>query len=250
VQSLQSILFCLLCLFLAPQSLVAQTWPYPIPARVRDGANKDLMVMTLGHVSPSIADGIFDPAKDELRLKDGTVLKNYFRDTLKIKYFAPIDKTRFPLPPSGWCSWYFFYQEINEDEIKLAAKWIAENLKDYGVQYVQIDDGWQGTGRGLGENRDWSTINNRFPSGMDGLASYIKSLGLKPGIWLAPHGQSNEAVVKNHAGVFLMKPDGTTASSTWEGKFLVDPSAPESQKYLKDLVSRSSCASTETRRAS
>jgi hypothetical protein len=238
VQSLQSILFCLLCLFLAPQSLVAQTWPYPIPARVRDGANKDLMVMTLGHVSPSIADGIFDPAKDELRLKDGTVLKNYFRDTLKIKYFAPIDKTRFPLPPSGWCSWYFFYQEINEDEIKLAAKWIAENLKDYGVQYVQIDDGWQGTGRGLGENRDWSTINNRFPSGMDGLASYIKSLGLKPGIWLAPHGQSNEAVVKNHAGVFLMKPDGTTASSTWEGKFLVDPSAPESQKYLKDLFAK------------
>jgi len=218
--------------------LVAQTWPHPIPARVRDGANKDLMVMTLGHVSPAIADGTFDPAKDELRLKDGTVLKNYFRDTLKIKYFAPIDKTRFPLPPSGWCSWYFFYQEINEGEIKIAAKWIADNLKDYGVQYVQIDDGWQGTGHGLGENRDWSTINNRFPSGMDGLAAYIKSLGLKPGIWLAPHGQSNEAVVKNHAGVFLMKPDGTTASSTWEGKFLVDPSAPESQKYLKDLFAK------------
>ena len=196
------------------------------------------MVMTLGHVSPAIADGTFDPAKDELRLKDGTVLKNYFRDTLKIKYFQPIDKTHFPLPPSGWCSWYFFYQEINEGEIKIAAKWIADNLKDYGVQYVQIDDGWQGTGHGLGENRDWSTINNRFPSGMDGLAAYIKSLGLKPGIWLAPHGQSNEAVVKNHAGVFLMKPDGTTASSTWEGKFLVDPSAPESQKYLKDLFAK------------
>ena len=194
--------------------------------------------MTLGHVSPSIADGTFDPVKDEVRLKDGTVLKNYFRDTLKIKYFQPIDKTRFPLPPSGWCSWYFFYQEINENEIKTTAKWIAKNLKDYGVQYVQIDDGWQGTGRGLGENRDWSTINNRFPSGMDGLAAYIKSLGLIPGIWLAPHGQSNEAVVKNHAGVFLMKPDGTTASNTWEGTFLVDPSAPESQKYLKDLFTK------------
>jgi hypothetical protein len=196
------------------------------------------MVMTLGHVSPSIADGMFDPVKDEIRLKDGTILKNYFRDTLKIKYFAPIDKTRFPLPPSGWCSWYFFYQEINENEIKITARWIAENLKDHGVHYVQIDDGWQGTGRGLGENRDWSTINNRFPGGMDGLAAYIKRLGLKPGIWLAPHGQSNESVVKNHAGVFLMKPDGTTASSTWEGKFLVDPSTPESQQYLKDLFTK------------
>ena len=234
---MKTVFWFFLCLFVAP-TCVAQTWPHPIPARIRDGANKDLMVMTLGHVSSSIADGTFDPVKDEVRLKDGTVLKNYFRDTLKIKYFAPIDKSRFPVPPSGWCSWYFFYQEINENEIKLTAKWIAENLKDYGVHYVQIDDGWQGTGRGLGENRDWSTINNRFPSGMDGLAAYIKSLGLKPGIWLAPHGQSNEAVVKNHVGVFMMKPDGTTASSTWEGKFLVDPSAPESQKYLQDLFAK------------
>ena len=128
-------LLCFLCLFVA-KIAVGQTWPRPIPARIRDGANKDLMVMTLGDVSPSIADGTFDPAKDELRLNDGTVLKNYFRDTLKIKYFQPIDKTRFPLPPSGWCSWYFFYQEINEDEIKLIAKWIAENLKDFGVHYV------------------------------------------------------------------------------------------------------------------
>ena len=231
------ILLCFLCLFVA-ETISAQTWPHPIPARIRDGANKDLMVMTLGDVSPSIADGTFDPATDELRLKDGTVRKKYFRDTLNIKYFQPIDKTRFPVAPSGWCSWYFFYQEVNEDEIKRTAKWIAENLRDFGVQYVQIDDGWQGTGHGLGENRDWSTIDKRFPSGMEGLATYIKSLGLRPGIWLAPHGQSNEAVVKNHPGVFLFKPDGTTASTTWEGTFLVDPSAPESQQYLKDLFAR------------
>jgi hypothetical protein len=214
------------------------TWPHPIPARTHDNQNKDLMVMTLGAVSPTIADGIFDPIKDEMRLRDGTVLKHYFRDTLKIKYFQPIDKSRFPLPPSGWCSWYFFYQEIDENEIKLTAKWIAENLRDYGVEYVQIDDGWQGTGHGLGENRDWSTINNRFPGGMDGLARYIKSLGLKPGIWLAPHGQSNASFVKNHPGVFMMKQDGTSASSTWEGTYLVDPSAAETQKYLKDLFSK------------
>ncbi|MGH9969024.1 MAG: NPCBM/NEW2 domain-containing protein [Pyrinomonadaceae bacterium] len=212
-------------------------WPRPIPARIRDSSNKDLLVMTLGDVQPSIADGTFDPAKDEVRLKDGSTLKNYYRDTLKIKYYHPVDKSRFSLPPSGWCSWYFYYQEINEDEVKRNAKWIAENLKDYGAVYVQLDDGWQGTGHGLGENRDWTTIDKRFSSGMDSLAAYIKSLGLKPGIWLAPHGQSNEAVVKRNHGVFLLKPDGTSASSTWEGKFLVDPSTPESQQYLKDLFS-------------
>src|SRR6185369_14020074 len=95
-------LACLLCLFVA-QIVCAQSWPHPIPARIRDGSNRDLMVMTLGDVAPTIADGVFDPSKDELRFNDGTILKNYFRDTLKIKYFQPIDKTRFPLPPSGWC---------------------------------------------------------------------------------------------------------------------------------------------------
>ncbi len=138
--------------------------------------------MTLGDVNPSIVDGTFDPVKDEVRLKDGRALRHYYRDTLRIKYFQPIDKTRFQLPPSGWCSWYFYYQEINQDEVKRNAAWIAENLKDYGAVYVQIDDGWQGTGHGLGENRDWTTIDKRFSGGMDTLAAYIKSLGLKPGI--------------------------------------------------------------------
>ena len=48
-------------------------WPYPIPCRISDGPNKDLFIMTLGDVATTLADGTFDPAKDEVRLKDGTV---------------------------------------------------------------------------------------------------------------------------------------------------------------------------------
>jgi hypothetical protein len=210
-------------------------WPGKIPARIQDGNNKDLFMMTLGEVESRLADGVFDAANDELSLKNGSVKKNYYRDALKVKYYKPLDKSTFPLPPSGWCSWYYYYQEINEKEVEQNAQWIARNLRDYGAQVVQIDDGWQGTGHGMGENRDWTTIDNRFPSGMDHLASLIKSLGLTPGIWLAPHGQSNDRVVRDHPNVFLQKADGTSASDTWEGKWLVDPSTPESQKFVKDL---------------
>ena len=234
----------LIALTLVSQTTLAQSrtnkmsaWPHPIPVRIRDSGNKDLLVMTLGAVNPVIADGTFDPATDAVLLKDGSRLENYYRDILKIKYYKPIDKSRFPLPPAGWCSWYFYYQEIGEDEVKRNTDWIAQNLRDYGAVYVQIDDGWQGTGHGLGENRDWTTIDKRFPDGMAGLATYIKSRGLKPGIWLAPHGQSNEAVVKKNHGVFMLKPDGTSVSNTWEGRFLLDPSTAESQQYLKDLFS-------------
>lgn len=236
---MKSIAF-LLMIFLLGQLTLAQSrlvnaLPETIPARLRDGVNKDLFVMTLGPVETSLADGLFSPAKDEVRLPDGTVKSNYYKDILGIKYFRPIDKTKFPLPPSGWCSWYFYYQEISEDEVKRNAEWIADHLKDYGAQYVQIDDGWQGTGHGLGENRDWTTIDKRFSGGMPALAAYIKSLGLKPGIWLAPHGQSNLEIVKKNPGAFLLKPDGTSASKSWEGDYLIDPSTPEAQKYLTNL---------------
>lgn len=226
-----------------PHSLASATqpasnrdWPHPIPARVRDGANRNLMVMTLGDVETSLADGMYDPTIDRATLKDGSVIEHYYRDKLGVKYFQPIDKTNFPLPPSGWCTWYYYYQQINENEVKQNARWIGDNLRDYGAQYVQIDDGWQGTGRVY--TRDWTNVSDKFPGGMDKLAAYIKSTGLTPGIWIAPHGQSNDAAVKNLPAVFLMKPDGTSASETWEGRYLVDPSIPESQKYMKDLFAR------------
>jgi len=216
-------------------SAPTDTWPRTIPCRVQDGTNRDLFVMTLGEVETPLADGRYDPLTDAVTLNDGQVRKNYYRDVLGVKYFQPIDKTRFPLPPSGWCSWYYYYQQVSEGEVRRNAAWIAENLKEYGAQYVQVDDGWQAEPHG---SRDWTGIHPSFEGGMAALASYIKSLGLVPGIWIAPHGQSNESVVKDNPGVFMFKPDGSSASSSWEGKYLVDPSAPAAHEYLTGLFTR------------
>jgi hypothetical protein len=212
------------------------SWPHPIPARVKDGSNPDIFAMTLGRVTTALADGTFDPAADRVTLRDGTVMPHYYRDTLGVRFYTPIDKTIFPLPPSGLCTWYYYYQDINDREVRLNAEWVATHLKGYGAQYVQIDDGWQAeTKEGKHGSRDWTGIDKHFPGGMASLATYIKSLGLTPGLWIAPHGQSNEDVVKAHPGVFMLKPDGTSASETWEGKWLVDASVPEAHTYLRDL---------------
>jgi hypothetical protein len=89
-------------------SSIAQTrgpgvsaWPHRIPCRISDASNRDLFVMTLGDVAAAIADGFYDPLKDEVTLKDGTVKSNYYRETRGLKYFKPIDKSRFALPPDG-----------------------------------------------------------------------------------------------------------------------------------------------------
>src|SRR6185369_4071508 len=99
--------------------------PSVIPCRTKDSSNKDLFVMTLGDVKPSIADGTYDLTRDQVKHNDGSVIDNYYRKTLGLKYFKSIDKTIFPLPPSGWCSWYYYYQDISDKEVERNAKWIA-----------------------------------------------------------------------------------------------------------------------------
>lgn len=231
-------LLSLCCLPALAQPAANPTWPFPVPCRVHDGTNKDLFVMTLGPVQTPLADGTFDPLKDEVTLKDGTIESNYYRDVLGLKYYQPLDKSRFPLPPSGWCTWYYYYSRINATEVKRNAEWLAANLKEYGAQYVQIDDGWQGAG-GRDGGRDWTQVNpQRFPDGMADVAAYIKSVGLTPGLWLAPHGQSNDKVVRQLPGVFLLRTNGASASDTWEGRYLLDPTTPESRNYLGALFRR------------
>lgn len=215
-------------------------WPYKFPCRIQDGSNPDLFVMTLGDVETPISTGVFDPVNDRVTLGDGTVREHYYRDVLGVKFYRPLDKSRYPLPPSGWCTWYYYYSRINAKEVRMNAEWIAANLKDHGAKYVQIDDGWQGTGAS-GSARNWDAINTgNFPEGMAPVADHIKSLGLTPGLWIAPHGQNNDDVVKGHPGVFLQKPDGSTASDTWEGRFLMDPTHPDSEPYFRELFQRMS----------
>ncbi len=211
------------------------SWPYSIPCRYKDSGNPELFVMLLGQVRTSLAQGVYDPVNDVVWPSRGVAIKSYYRDSLGVRYYAPIDKSVFPLPPSGWCSWYYYYQEVAPEEVMKNARWIAANLKDFGATLVQVDDGWQGTGHGSNGNRDWTTIDRRFSSGMDHLARDIGDLGLVPGLWLAPHGQSNPAVVRVNPDVFLMKTGDSSASDTWEGRYLVDPSTPAALQYLKDL---------------
>ncbi|HLX72050.1 MAG TPA: NPCBM/NEW2 domain-containing protein, partial [Verrucomicrobiae bacterium] len=184
------------------------------------------------------ADGMFDPVKDMVQLKDGTTKTNYYRNILGVKFYQPLDKSKYLLPPSGWCSWYYYYNRVTADEVKQNTDWIADHLKDYGAQYVQIDDGWQGSG-GRDSARNWELVNtNHFPDGMAAVAKYIEAHGLKPGLWIAPHGQSSDAFVRANPGVFLLGSNGATASDTWEGKYLLDPTSPAGETYLANLFKR------------
>lgn len=209
-------------------------WPRPVPVRLAPEEGDDLLVTLLGEVETPLADGEYDPELDRVTLADGTVVEDYYTEVLDIPYYEPIDKSVFPLPPAGWCSWYYYYREITPAEVLANARWISENLLDYGARYVQIDDGWQAEGDSLGGWRDWSGLDEDFQAiGMDGLADSIRSLGLEAGIWLAPHGQSN-AEPARASEAFIWREDGTSVPS-WVGRYLLDPTAPAMDDYLTGL---------------
>lgn len=216
-----------------------RVWPHPVPARVLDAAQsarQPVLVLTLGNVTTPLANAVFDPALDQLRTSDGKVVDHYFRDQLGVRDYSPIDKSRFPLPPTGWSSWYNYYTELTSDDMVENAQWMHDHFAGYGLTYIQLDDAWQGVGRGLGSNRDWTTIDVRFRElGMAGLATKIRSLGFEPGIWIAPFGQSNPQVLAQN-DVFVKDRSGKPLSEGWVGDFVVDPTATGSADYLRNLM--------------
>lgn len=104
---------------------------------------------------------------------------------------------------NGWCSWFYTYEFVTEDEVLRNTEYVSKNLRKYGLDYIQIDEGYQKF------HGEWEG-NERFPHGMKWLAGRIKEYGLKPGIWVAPYIISEPTMVyRDHPDWLLKKADGS-----------------------------------------
>ncbi|HEY5087186.1 MAG TPA: glycoside hydrolase family 27 protein, partial [Gemmatimonadaceae bacterium] len=84
-------------------------------------------------------------------------------------------------PPMGWNSWNHFGCNVNESLIMETADSMAANgMREAGYRYVVIDDCWQVSRAG-----DGTIVADpaRFPHGIQALADYIHSKGLRFGIY-------------------------------------------------------------------
>ncbi len=86
-------------------------------------------------------------------------------------------------PPIGWNSWNTFGHKVNESLIRETADaLISTGLKDYGYDYIVIDDCWSIKDKRDG-NGDLIADPEKFPNGIKALADYVHSRGFKFGIY-------------------------------------------------------------------
>ena len=135
-------------------------------------------------------------------------------------------------PFMGWNSFDSFYDsaDLNEENIKKVADFMAEHMKDSGYIYINLDGGWWNNAGGSGvvlidEHGRPRPGEVRFPSaeldldgdgkkdGLKHLADYIHSKGLKLGIYATrgiPRSANNSTVT--------IDPEAIEAVATTLGK--------------------------------
>jgi hypothetical protein len=141
--------------------------------------------------------------------------------------------------PVGWNSWSGssssggYGTGINEDIILENMGFADRELRRWGMNYFQIDDGWQT------EKGDWQVNSDRFPAhgdmnGLEWLMRRAKGLGFIPGVWIQGFNASeNSDVFKGHPGWFA----GPLFNGLIEqGDKVFDLSDPDATAYLKGVV--------------
>jgi hypothetical protein len=133
------------------------------------------------------------------------LIPDYYTKTLHVPYYVRFDDSYFGRAPMVWSSWTSYYDEVKEEDIVRNTDWIAKNLKPYGFEYVQLDDGYD---RGSKGEHYWieKWDQTKFPHGPQWLANYIKSKGLRPGLWIVPNAYAG--AVQQHPDWYLRYKDG------------------------------------------
>jgi alpha-galactosidase len=102
-------------------------------------------------------------------------------------------------PTFVYNTWNPFKGNINE---KLIME-LADAAAAAGMKEFVIDDGWQDN------YGDWGINKTKFPNGLKPVFDYIKSLGMKPGIWISVGSATPESkVYHEHPEWFVKGKDG------------------------------------------
>lgn len=148
-----------------------------------------------------------------------------------------INHPRLPVKeiPTGWCSWYCFGPDVNEQNIFDNLSVISASMP--GLKYVQIDDGYQSC---MG---DWLIAGKSF-SDMGRLCREIKEQGFEPAIWVAPFIVEKDSILFKNNSEWLIRdelgeplPSDRFSFGGWRKGpwYMLDGTNPNARKYLIEV---------------
>jgi hypothetical protein len=160
-------------------------------------------------------------------------------------------------PPMGWNSWDCYGPTVEEHEVKTNADYMAENMKQYGWEYIVVDIRWfveNDKAGGYNQTDPRYVIDeygrympavNRFPSAGEGkgfkeLADYVHEKGLKFGIHIM-RGIPKIAVekrlpVKGAPGITADQIYSTELQCEWlRDNYTIIAGKPGAQEYYNSL---------------
>jgi len=139
-------------------------------------------------------------------------------------------------PPTGWCSWYTYYEEVTVADIERNLAFAKERLPQ--LRYIQVDDGYQS------KMGDWLETGKAFGGNIKSVLKQIKAAGFQPAIWVAPFiAERTSIVFQQHPDWFVKGSDSKPLDSSTIGFggwrcapwYVLDGTHPEVQKHLEQV---------------
>jgi alpha-galactosidase len=176
--------------------------------------------------TPQVFTMVYDKHKDPDDILN-TSVPDFVRKHMGIRL------TELPQKPTFvYNTWVPFFKDINEQLVMQLAKAAAAA----GMKEFIIDDGWQ-TNYG-----DWEIDRVKFPNGLKPVFDYIKSLGMKPGLWVSVGSAATTSkVYQQHPSWFVQNKAGKNANLHVAESALAIYSACFStgwKDYIKNILTR------------
>ena len=142
----------------------------------------------------------------------------WYQKHLGYSYHRPWERKPSQKAIAGWCSWEAFRREINHADLEGISRFMSENLKDFGLEYIQVDDGYQKMPLPYDPEKTmaegWMACNEeKFPGGHKSMVDTITENGLLPAIWTNSNITNPEFPEKNPDAVLWH--DGKPMMGEW-----------------------------------
>jgi alpha-galactosidase len=140
------------------------------------------------------------------------------------------------VPPAAsyepiWCAWGY-----ERDCTTALIEGTLPKVKELGLSWAVIDDGWQTM---IG---DWIPNRTKYPNGeadVRRLASDIRAGGLKPRLWYSPLSVApGSDLLHDHADMLLLDKDGAVQNVSYWNTFYLCPAYEKTVQHTQGLIKK------------